>query len=142
MMIYPQLSITIALLEGILLLSAAVGMYLRPLGSSYRTLLSDVTGSRRHSILFFLFVGLTIFTDMYYAIFRPYLVAMVESISGKLVFSLKVPVESLSVIAAVLGFCLAYPIILLFLGVSKTPNPKLRAGLIAPPVGWTLVASV
>ena len=116
-------------------------MCLRPLGSSYTTLLSDVTGSRRHSILFFLLVGLTIFTDMCYAIFRPYSVAMVESISGNLLFSLKVPVESLSVIAAVFGFFLAYLIILLFLGVSKTPNPKLRAGLVALPVSWTLVAS-
>ncbi|MCS4540489.1 MAG: hypothetical protein HYU03_07360 [Thaumarchaeota archaeon] len=142
MMIYPQLSITIALLEGIFLLSASVGMYLRPVGSSYRTLLSDVSRSRKHSILFFLFVGLTIFAGAYYAIFRPFSVAMVEDISGNLVFSLKVQVESLSLMAAIFAFFLAYPIILLFLGIRKIPNPKLRTGLTALPVGWMLVASV
>jgi ssDNA-specific exonuclease RecJ len=121
-------------MEGIFLLSAAVGMYLRPLKSSYRTLLSDVVKSRVHSVLFFLFMGLTIFADLYYALFRPYTVALVESISGNLVFSLKVAIESLTDIGALFGFFLAHPIILLVLGIRKIPSRKLRASLITLPV--------
>jgi hypothetical protein len=69
--VYPLLSFGLSFVEAILLLSAAVGAYLRPNGSTYRLLLKDARSHPAHLLMFLLFIGGTVAAEVYLALFRP-----------------------------------------------------------------------
>src|SRR2546428_4631456 len=72
MIVYAPLSVALGLLQAISLAGAAVGMYIRPIGSNYRTFLRDLQANPTHAVLLSIFTFLSISTIVYVVAFKPY----------------------------------------------------------------------
>lgn len=146
--VYPLLSFGLAFLEAILLLSAAVGAYLRPNGSSYRLLFSDARSRPKHLATFTVFIVGTVAAEVLLAAFKPYSVVTAHDFAGGTVMAVAYDTAFLAGIGALFLFFLAYPVGLLVLGALRVQNPQMKRaqlGLAAGFAGSTaiyLVSSV
>ena len=148
MSVYPLLSFGVGFVEAILLLTAAVGGYLRPNGSSYRLVFKDLRTHTFHLLMFALFIVGTLAAEVYLAALRPFSTVNAHDFAGGTVKAVAYDTTFAATIGALFFFFLAYPVTLLVLGAVRVQNPQMRRaqlGLAAGFAGSTaiyLVSSV
>lgn len=140
--VYPLFSFGIGFLEAILLLTAAVGAYLRPNGSSYRLLVKDVRSHPRHLLMFLLFIGGTIAAEAYLAVLKPYQVATAADFAGGTVGAVAYSVSFSIGIGILFLFFLAYPVGLLAIGATRVRNPQMKRAQFGLAVGFAGSTSI
>jgi len=140
--LYAPLSIGLGVIQAILLACAAVGLYLRPVGSSYKTFLTDLRSNRLQSGLLLLFALFSISAIAAVAILRPYTVAYVSAVGGGEVIATIFPAYYVLLIAIVLFFFLCYPTVTLLLATHRIPNKLLGGTVLSLPVGWAGVSTM
>ncbi len=135
MAVYAPLSVALGLIQAIALAGAAVGMYIRPIGSNYRVFLRDLRANATHGVLLALFTLLSISTIVYVVVFRPYTIGFVASVSGGQVLAMRLPAEYIVLYVVVLFFFLGYPTALLFRAARRMPDTTLGGSLVSLPIG-------
>ncbi|HVC26546.1 MAG TPA: hypothetical protein VND40_00140 [Nitrososphaerales archaeon] len=133
---YPLLSFGLAFLESILLLTAAVGAYLRPNGSTYRLLFKDLRSHLAHLCMFVLFIGGTAAAELYLALFRPYTTVTAVDFAGGSVEAVVYSTAFSIGIGALFVLFLAYPIGLLVVGALRVRNPQMKRAQLGLAIGW------
>ena len=139
---YPALSTTMGLAQAVLLLAAAVAVYISPDNSGFRTFPSVLRKSLMHTSIFVLFVVITIVAISFQVLVRPPSIVSAMDLAGRTVPAMSVSPSSIYLILILLGFFLGYPVVLLILAVRKIQIPFFRRGLIALPIGYALVSTV
>lgn len=142
MEVYAPFSIGIGLTEAILLSAAAVGLYMRPVGSSLSTFLSDLRKNRVQAGLFAVFSIFSVSIIAYVAAFMPYSIEEVTALGGGQVLALVFPQEYVLLLCVVLFFFLCYPTVALFLATQNIPNKSFGGSLLSLPVGWAGVTII
>jgi hypothetical protein len=140
--VYPLFSFGFGFVEAILLLTAAVGVYLRPNGSSYRLLLSDVRAHSAHFAMFILFVGGAIAVEAYLALFRPYTVVAAHDFAGGTIEAVTYSTTVSIAIGVLFFFFLAYPVGLLIAGARRVQNPQMKTAQLFVGIGFGVSSAV
>ncbi|HUI01641.1 MAG TPA: hypothetical protein VLU99_04360 [Nitrososphaerales archaeon] len=133
---YPLVSLGLGFVEAMLLLSAAIGAYLRPNGSSYGLLLQDIRSHLWHLGMFFLFFWGTVAAEAYLAFYRPFTVVSARVFSGGTVFSVDYSLAFSVVIGLLFLFFLAYPVALLVVGAFRIQNPSMKKAQLGLGMGF------
>jgi hypothetical protein len=139
---YPVIYFSLALVEAVLLLSAAVGMHLRPGGSTYGVLFSDLRTHRNHLVVFLFFVLASCLAVAYLGAYRPYTLTNANLIFGAAVASVEYAQSFTVLIGLLFVFFLAYPVALLSLAAIRTKDARIRRGLIGLPIGWAGTSAI
>lgn len=134
--VYPLWSFGLAFLESILLLSAAVGAYLRPNGSTYWLLFKDLRSHLAHLSMFALFIAGTAAAELYLALFRPYTTVTAADFAGGTVQAVTYSTGFSAGIGALFFLFLAYPIGLLVIGALRVQNPQMKRAQLGLAIGW------
>jgi hypothetical protein len=142
MVVYPALSTTLGLAQAILLLAAAVAVYLSPTNPGFRAFPSILRKSLLHASIFALFIVITIAALIFEIIIAPPRTLSATDLAGRSIPAMSVSSNSIIFIILLLGFFLGYPVLLLILAARKVQIPLFRRGLIALPIGWGLVSTV
>jgi hypothetical protein len=140
MSVYPGLSLALGFAQAVLLLSAAVGMYLRPMGSNLLNFVTDVAKSRIHAMLTFAFISLECVVGVYFVLFKPYTIVEASTVFGTSDLAMRVSSGSVLLLLVLLVFFLGYPTFLLVKSAQRVQNPVARQGLVVLPIGWALVS--
>ncbi len=134
--VYPLISFGLGFVEAILLLTAAVGGYLRPNGSSYKLLFKDARAHPAHLMTFLLFIGGTVAAEAYLALFRPYTAVTAVDFAGGTVQAVAYSVTFSAAIGLLFFFFLAYPVALLVVGAMRIENPQMKRAQLGLAVGF------
>jgi hypothetical protein len=134
--VYPLFSFGLGFIEAILLLSAAVGGYLRPNGTSYRLLFKDARAHPVHLAMFLLFIGGTMAAEAYLALFRPYTIVTASDFAGGAVQAVSYSLTFSAAIGVLFLLFLAYPIALLVAGALRIRNPQMRRAQLGLAIGF------
>ena len=138
---YSALSIVLGLAQGVLLLTAAQGVYFGP-GATLGTYGKELRRRRGHEALFSFFVALVVVVIVYSTLINPAAVGYVTDFAGNTVPSTRVGMNLIALILGLLAFFLAYPVALLLRGASKVQEEKLRASIGFLGVGWGAVSGL
>lgn len=142
MLFYPVLSTTVGLAQAVLLLAAAVAVYLSPDNSGFRAFPSVLKKSLTHASIFALFLAITVVAIFFQSVVRPPSIVSATDIAGRAIPAMSVSPNSIYLILLLLGFFLGYPVVLLILAARKIKVPLFRKGLIALPIGWGIVSTI
>lgn len=123
---YPVVAFGLGFVEAILLLSAAVGGYLRPNGSSYGLLIRDLGTHAFHFAMFALFIVGTVAAEVYLAVLKPFSTVEAHDFAGGTVKAVAYDNSFALAVGVLFFFFLAYPVTLLVLGALRVKNPQMR----------------
>jgi hypothetical protein len=140
--VYPLLSFGFGLVEAMLLLTAAVGAYLRPNGSSYRLVFRDVRAHPALCAMFILFTEGTIAVEAYLAFFRPYTVVTAHDFAGGTIKAVTYSTTASIAIGVLFVFFLAYPVGLLIAGARRVQNPQMKTAQLFLGIGFGVSSAV
>jgi hypothetical protein len=140
--VYPLFSFGFGFIEAILLLTAAVGVYLRPNGSSYRLLLKDVRKHSMHFLMFLLFIVGTVSVEAYLAIYRPYTVVTAHDFAGGTIAAVTYSTTASVAVGILFFFFLAYPVGLLIAGALRVQNPQMKMAQLLLGIGFAVSSAV
>jgi len=136
MQAYPLFSFGVGFIEAILLLTAAVGAYLRPSGSSYRLFFKDIRDHPAHLLVFLLFILGTLAAEAYLALFKPFTVVVAQDFAGGSVMAVKYSSTFSLTIGALFAFFLAYPVALLVVGGLRMHNAQMKRAQLGLAIGF------
>ncbi len=136
---YAAASITLGVFQALLLAAAAVGTYIRPMGSDYRGFLRDLGERRTHAVLLLLFALLSLVAILFVVLFKPYTIEQAFTIVGGEVWAIRIPASYVSLLVVLLFFFLCYPTLLIYRAARGIPNPRLGGSLLSLPIGWAAV---
>ncbi len=134
--VYPLFSFGLGFVEAILLLTAAVGAYLRPNGSTYRLLFKDLLSHVGHLLMLGLFIAGTVAAEVYLALLKPYTTVAATDFSGGTVEAVAYSNTFSIGIGVLFLLFLAYPVALLIIGALRVQNPQMRRAQFGLAVGW------
>lgn len=138
---YSAASIAIGLMQGVLLVAAAQGIYFSP-GVTYRTYFQELRKRTRHVVIFGVFVALVALVVLFSTIIQPPPATTVTDFAGNPVPSMGVATNLVALVVALLAFFLAYPTALMVVGARKIEEPRLRHSLVGLALGWATVSAL
>jgi len=134
--VYPLFSFGLGFLEAILLLTAAVGAYLRPNGSTYRLLFKDLRSHLGHLFMFVLFIAGTTAAEVYLALVKPYTTVTAQDFAGGTVEAVKYSTTFSIGIGVLFLLFLAYPVALLVVGAMRVQDAQMKRAQFGLAFGW------
>ncbi len=134
--VYPLLPFGLGFLESILLFLAAVGTYLRPNGSTYSLLLSDLRSRPKHFVMFLIFVLGTSSAEAYLAFVRPFSTITAQDFAGGTVLAASYSTTFAISVGLLFVLFLVYPVGLLAVSARKVQNPQMRRAQYGLAIGW------
>jgi hypothetical protein len=138
---YFAASTGLGLLQAVLLLAAAQGIYFGP-DSTYGTFLGDLAKRKGHAVLFGAFVALIVVAFFFATVVKPTAVRTVVDFAGNVFPSTSVPQSLIVLIIGLFAFFLAYPTGLMLFAASKVNEQKLRGSLYGLGLGWATVSGL
>jgi hypothetical protein len=139
MTVYTIGNTSLVLADVALLTFAAITIYVRPSGTSYKDLFRQLLTFNLNNLIFILFLGYTIFVDLYLVIVRPFVIEIgqVEDILGGTPPITVFLNSYLLMLLLVLILFIAYPSTLLVLARRKVSDPSVKRALILLPIAWS-----
>lgn len=138
---YFAVSAGLGLLQAVLLLAAAQGIYFSP-ESTYGTFLRDLVRRKRHAFLFGAFVAMVVVAFSFATLVKPTAVRTVVDFAGTIIPSTAVPQGLIVLIVALFAFFLAYPTVLMLFAASNVNDQKLKGSLFGLGLGWATVSGL
>ena len=138
---YSAVSIALGLLQGLLLLVAAQGIYFGP-ATTRRNFLRELAKRRGHLALFVVFVCLIAIVELFPVAFQPPSSGLVTDIAGNHVPAMKVASNLIVLVLGALVFFLVYPTSLLILSATKIDDRRLRRSVVNMGLGWAAVSGL
>ncbi len=137
MTIYTIWNTSFVLIDVALLTFAAITIYMRPSGSSYKDLLREIRTFKINSLVFALFLAYIVFVDLYLIIYRPFdIVQAVDILGGTPPITMFLDTYLLMLLLVLILF-IAYPSTLLILARRKVLDPSVKRALILLPIAWS-----
>ena len=138
---YFAASTGLGLLQAVLLLAAAQGIYFSP-ESTYGTFLRELARRKRHALLFGAFVAMVAVAFSFATVVKPTAVRTVVDFAGNIIPSTAVPQGLIILIVALFAFFLAYPTVLMLFAASNVNDQKLKGSLFGLGLGWATVSGL
>jgi hypothetical protein len=138
-MYYAPLSTLLGVMQAILLLAAAQGIYLSP-SLTIRRYLGEVQKHRGHFAVLLLFVVMAVAATVYEVLGAPYSSGIATDFAGNSVAAMMVDVRLPALVYGLLFVFLVYPAALLLAGAAKVEDQKLRRSIFGVVGGWSAVS--
>jgi hypothetical protein len=138
---YSALSIILGLLQGILLLAAAQGIYFSS-DSTYRSFPKELGKHKGHAALFGVFAALAVVVVLFSTLVQPLAAGTITDFAGNTVPSMSVPPGFIALVVVLFAFFLAYPTALMLIGASRVGDRRLRGSIQGLGLGWAAVSAV
>ena len=138
---YSTASIVLGLLQGVLLLAAAQGIYFSP-SATFRSFPRELAKHRGHAALFGFFIAFVALIVIYSAAIRPTQAGEVTDFSGNVVPTVTVGPNLIALVVGIYIFFLAYPTTLMLLGASKVEDNRMKRSIYGLGVGWAAVSGL
>lgn len=138
---YFAASMVLGLMQSVLLLAAAQGIYFGP-KTTYGAFLGDLAKHRGHAFLFGAFVALVTFVAVFANFLAPVAERVISDFAGNPVPSTAFDPGLLALIFGLFGFFLAYPTALMVFTSLKVRERQLRGALLGLGVAWAAVSEI
>ncbi|MDE1854285.1 MAG: hypothetical protein KGI38_11150 [Thaumarchaeota archaeon] len=139
--IYSALSIVLGLLQGVLLLAAAQGIYFGA-ATTLRSFPGELAKHKVHAVVFLAFTALAAVVVLFFTVVQPPPAVEATDFAGNSVPSMFVSPSLFALVVGIFVFFLAYPTTLMLVSASKVEDKKLRRSIIGLGFGWAVVSGL